>query len=343
MRKQPTSLDVAKLAGVSQTTVSFVLNNRTDKIISPETRERVIKAAIELKYRSNKLSNGILRGATKLIGVVIPSTADYYFGKVLSGISEQASSNGYQILLSVTSGYIGGSSEEESVTRLVEYRADGIICIAYDWDTDARQEWLDEVISKHIPVVIVDDSTNWQHCDSIVTDDFSGAQLAVEHLISLGHRRIAHFSGNLNQSTGRDRQAGYTNALNMAGILIDHSIIFNCDYLPDNAVKFSKQMLQMDNRPTAVFAAADLLAAPIITELAAHGLRFPQDLSIVGYSDSLIAEGMNLSSIAQSPDVIGRRACDQIFKRISDRSSPPELITLPVKLIKRGSTAKLTH
>lgn len=337
MRKQPTSIDVARLAGVSQTTVSFVLNNRSDKVISADTRARVLRAATELRYRSNKLSNGILRGKTKLIGVVVPSVADYYFAKLLTGISGYAHRNGYQILVTI----LGDYSESmclDMLTRLIEYRVDGIIGVANDWDSEERQAWLEEVIAKRIPVVIVDDSTPSGRTDCIITDDFLGAHLAVSHLIAKGCKRIAHLCGNEHQSTGRDRLAGYLQALRDAEFEIDESLIVCRSYNLQRAAEAADELLALPNRPDAVFAASDLIAVPLVGRMVAAGLRSPSDIAIVGYSNNAIAEPLGLTTIEQHPEEIGLRACAQLLKRSDDVDLPSELIKLPVQLIERATS-----
>jgi len=336
MSKQSTSTDVARRAGVSQTTVSFVLNDRHDKSISKETRDRVIEAARELRYRSNRLSEGILRGKSGLIGVVMPTYYDYYFGNLLSGLCDEIEKNNANILLMTVAD--APQSESESINRLMEYRVDGIVCVANDWGTQIREVWLDEVLTKGIPLVIVDDRGHEAFADCVVTDDLMGACSAVVHFTAQGHRRIAHIAGHIALSTAQDRKTGYLQALEMAGIDIDDSLIVDGDYSIKSAEKAAKTILSMDVLPTAVFAASDNLAIPLLKQMAAQGLRCPQDIAVIGYSDSNLAPFFDLSSVAQNSHHIGVTAARELLRRAADLSAPPAVHTMPTQLVVRHSS-----
>ena len=336
MSKQSTSTDVARLAGVSQTTVSFVLNNRHDKSISKETCDRVIEAARELRYRSNRLSEGILRGKSGLVGVVMPTYYDYYYGNLLSGICEEIEKNNANILLMQAGD--APQSESESINRLMEYRVDGIVCVANDWGSKVREVWLDEVLTKGIPLVIVDDRSHASRADCIVTDDVVGACTAVAHFAAQGHRRIAHIAGYIALSTAQDRKTGYLEALSLAGIHIDSNLIIDGDYSIESAERAAETVLSMNALPTAVFAASDILAMPLLKKMAQRGLRCPQDITVIGYSDTNLAPLMDLSSVAQNSREIGVTAARVLLKRAIDLSAPPSVHTLPTQLTIRQSS-----
>jgi LacI family transcriptional regulator len=224
--------------------------------------------------------------------------------------------------------------------RLIEYRVDGIICVAYDWKSATMMNWLDEVLAKDIPIAIVDDRTNAEKIDSIVTDDFNGSKAAVQHLIDQGHRRIAHVAGGYWQTAAQDRLDGYKSALDDAGIAFDDSIVLGKNFDPDLAIDVIDRMLSLPNSVTAAFAASDVLAATFIGGMAHCGLRCPQDIAVVGYGDTSVAHALSLTSVAQNPLNIGKRACDQILKRINDTTVQPTLITLPTEIVYRRSTER---
>ncbi len=335
--KQPTSIDVAKKAGVSQTTVSFVLNGRHDRSIPDATRKRVLQAARELRYRSNRLSHGILRGKTGLVGVLMPYINDSYFSDLLSGISSSIQTAGHQMLLTCAEAMDDSRAGSELVSRLLEYRVEGIIFVSRNWQLSAASILLDEMLAKKIPFVIVDDRSHADVADCVVSDDVAGAESAVSSLIAAGHRRIAHISGGSVLTTAIDRRAGYEKALQTASIEIDESLVAGNGYEWTDGEAAARELMSRNIRPTAVFAANDILAVEFIKALHSNGLACPKDISVIGYGDTILANGTDLTSVSQDPMNLGKAAVELLIERIEQPNLPPRLIVLPTHQVDRGS------
>ncbi|MDQ2800153.1 MAG: LacI family transcriptional regulator [Armatimonadota bacterium] len=333
-RKLNSSTDVARLAGVSQATVSYVLNASGGKSISEETRQRVFEAARQLGYRSNRLSHGVLRGRTGLIGVVIPRIDHSFYGGILQGIHAECAAQDYHVLL--TRAWDEQGQEPEQISRLIEYRVDGIVCIADNWGLPRLQHWLAEIVEKQIPCVNVDDYSQSALLDCIVTDDVAGAQMAVRHLIGLGHRRIAHLCVS-NSTTADDRWRGYELALTESGLPLRPEWIAGNTYDPAQAASAVRDLLDLPTPPTAVFAANDQLAEVVLLEAEQRHLRVPEDLAVVGYGDLDQAQGRHLTTVTQRPKGIGRAAVSRLRECIQDPDRTPERVTLPTELLIRRS------
>lgn len=335
-RKQPTSTDVAKRAGVSQTTVSFVLNKRADKYVAQETRDRVLTAAKELRYRSNKLSHGILRGKSGLVGVVLPLLSDTHFSRLLTGISDAISNAGLHLLLCHAENSL--SSVADSISNLMEYRVNAILSVADNWGSAVQENWLEEILVKRIPLVIIDDRIHSDVADSVISDDVAGAELAVNHLVSGGHRRIAHLSGGNILTTSIDRRIGYLAAVRAAGISEDDAVVIGEGYDIHLGNEAAQAILDHPRRPTAVFAANDKLALEFLRAMRLRGLECPRDIAVVGYGDTDIADALDLTSVSQDSEIIGKEAIRLLQERMLQPDSSPRLLIRPTRLIVRGSS-----
>jgi LacI family transcriptional regulator len=338
MKKHANSIDVARRAGVSQTTVSFVLNNRRDHAISPETRQRVLDAAKELRYRSNRLSHGIFRGRTGLIGVIIPPRPDDYYLKLLVGVSDECVRNGSRILLTYPSGSDSGTPDP--LQALIEFRVDGVVYIWEEDESSDRVAWLQELVEKEVPCVIVDDRSHADIVDCFVSDDIAESRAAVTGLLKACHRDLAHLSAGNSVSTAADRRQGYIDAMVAAGVEDVTATIRGQSYLPDQGARAAQEILKMIPRPTAIFAANDILAAEMLKAAQRVGLNCPEDFALIGYGNTSIAKALDLTSVDQNPEEIGRQAVKRLIERMADRSLPPITRTMKSRLIERNSTAK---
>jgi LacI family transcriptional regulator len=293
-------------------------------------------AAKELRYRSNRLSHGILRGKSGLVGVIIPLNSDTHFSRLLSGIAEASASSGLHPLLS----HAGDSftSVAESVHYLMEYRVDAIVCVADNWGSPIREGWLEEILVKRIPLVIVDDRSHTDVADCIVSDDVTGAETAVQHLLLGGHRRIAHLSGGSRLSTSVDRRTGYLGALGRAGVGTADALIVGEAYDSLAAREAAKVILDHPRPPTAVFAANDRLALEFMREMRQRGLECPRDIAVVGYADTDIADALDLTSVSQDSYSIGQEAIQLLEQRMRLEDAPPRLVVRPTQLVVRNSS-----
>jgi DNA-binding LacI/PurR family transcriptional regulator len=336
-KKRPNSIDVARLAEVSQATVSYVLSGRADKTISPETRARVERAAAELGYMPNRLADGILRGKTSTIGVLMPDFAHSFNSQLLQGIEETLAASGFRTLIAHNRN--NPEFERRQVRMLMEHRVDGIVAVTDEQTIDQMPDWIEHTRKVGVPVVVLDDRILEGKVDTIVSDDVLGARLAVSHLIEQGHRRIAYLGGGDRASSSRDRRLGYRDALAAYGIEHDPDLIVGTDYR--HADPDIVPLLARANPPTAVFAASDGLAGQTIVRLQDQGWRIPEDLAFVGYGDLQWAQYMRLSTVNQDPAELGLLAAKQILARIQGDESEPILQRLAPKLIVRRSSESL--
>lgn len=335
MQRKASSRDVAELAGVSRTTVSYVLNEREGTAIPKETRERVLAAAQELKYRSNRLANGILRGRTRLIGVVLPNLTHSFYAAIAQGIHEECDRHGYCVLLTHSRSDL--LVEGERVGMLMEYRVDGLICVSWQRHIENVVPWIEETRERGLPCVILDNLPDANSLGGVACDDIAGARAATEHLIRLGHRRVGHLKGADSTSTGPLRYQGYREALRAAGLRVDKQLIAGNSYEAHLGKEAMRELLSLPQPPTAVFASNDHLAMGALEALAERGLRAPEDMALIGFGNLTEARGIGLSSVDQNPLEIGRRAVQSVLARLDDATRPTEKIIVPTQLIVRRS------
>jgi DNA-binding LacI/PurR family transcriptional regulator len=311
--------DVARLAGVSRTTVSYVLNGRADTAIPEATRQRVLRAAAQLGYRPNGVARSLVSGKTQTIGVIVPVLNSSFSAGIVNGIQQICSRGSlpYRMLLA----YSHNDADEEvrQAQMLLEHRVDGLICVAGEHSVVGTTRWLVDAVKEGVPCVVVDDRVPGCAVDYVVSDDFNGARFAVEHLIGLGHRRIAHLSAGTDSSPARERLEGYRAALTAASIAVDERLIAGDSFDPGNAPRAMEYLLDLPEPPTAVFAANDFMAAA----------AFEADVSP--------AEYLRLTTVHQAPEELGRRATERLFERMENPELPPEGIVIPTHLVVRQS------
>jgi len=298
--------EVADLAGVSTATVSRALSGNGH--VSPATRERVKDAALQLGYVVSSSASSLATGRSKNVGVVIPFLNRWFYSSVLEGAEQALLGHGYDLTLYNLS---GGGDERRSVFEhfLLRKRVDAVIAISLELTADEVTRLLD----MNKPIVGVGGPLPGVRTLSI--DDVQVARLATEHLLSLGHRSIAHIGGNL--ASERDfhlptnRRVGYESALESVGIPIDPELFQAADFTLEGGYNAAKQLLgNPRKRPTAVFAASDEMAIGTILAARDMGLSVPDDVSVIGVDDHELAEFFGLTTVAQFPAEQGRRAVE---------------------------------
>ncbi len=283
-RSRPTSADVARLAGVSRTTVSFVLNGREDVRISPVTRERVVEAAKTLGYHANASASQLARGSSLTIGLVLRMDAsqivsDALLPELMRGLGDAARGADYQVLIESLPPTSGGYRR-----LLHSRRVDGLI-VSGPVVEDGE---LSRVFSDGFPVVVLGHAVN-ATAPSVDVDNVAGARAAVDHLIRSGHSRIAMITNApLTYISARERVAGYRLALENEGIEFDPTLVAEGAFLADTGHSAMTSLLQ-GRRFTAVFVASDAVALGAMGALRAAGLRVPADMSLVGFDDIPLA------------------------------------------------------
>jgi len=324
--------EVAESAGVSYATVSHVINNT--RLVSQETRERVLAAMDALNYRPNALARSLRQGKTHTIGLILPDSANPFFAEISRGIEDEAFKRGYSVFLCNTE--LDTQRELFYVDVLSNRQVDGIIFVAAGDQADS----LDFLIRRNMPVVLIDRDIPNVEVDAVLTDHQLGGFLATRHLLELGHKRIACIAGPSSITPSAERITGYRKALEEAGLAPDEDLILRGDYHSRSGMEITQVILRMDPRPTAIFALNDLMALGALRAAAEAGYSVPGDLAVVGYDDLEIARFTTppLTTIAQPKKEIGAQAIQLLVDRMSRKSRAPSRLVLPPELIVRRST-----
>jgi len=325
-QERPKIGDVARVAGVSTATVSRVLSN--PQMVSAETRRLVEEAVSQTGYRLNQAARNLRHRRTGGIVALVPNLSNPFFSQILSGIASVLAPAGYNLLVSDTRAE-GGNS----ILRYAEpSRADGLIVL----DGSLPSEGL----SRRMPVVLACEWIPGVAAPRVKIDNRHAATLAIDHLVALGHRRIAHVAGPPGNVLTIARQAGTELALAAHGL--PAPILFPGDFTLDSGRRAGEQWLALplNERPTAVFLASDEMACGFIGELQHRGVMVPRDVSIMGFDDIELVAHMTpaLSTIRQPREAIGRHAAQRLLDRIGGDDRAEDTV-LPVELVLRGSTA----
>jgi DNA-binding LacI/PurR family transcriptional regulator len=327
---QPTIHDVAERAGVSKSLVSLVMRGSTQ--VSPERREAVLRAADELSYRPNAVAQSLVRKRSYIIGVVLSDLHNPYFVDIVDGIEQEAIAAHYRALFNTGSRSAG--RESVAVETLLQLRTDGVILAGTVLRT---REIL--ATARTAPVVLVARPSRWGAVDSVTNDDRAGARLAVDHLIALGHRDIAHIDGG--QGAGAaSRRNGYADAMR-GGRLQARARVAPGTFTEEGGAAGVDHLLASGSAPTAIFVSNDLAAVGALHALERHGLEVPADVSLVGYDNtSLAAMGhVNLTTIDQPRREIGATAVRLLIERLDRERRRARHIVIQPHLVVRGTTA----
>jgi LacI family transcriptional regulator len=337
VRTSVTIRDVARVAKVHPGTVSRALNEQTRGLVNEDTAERVLRAAEELGYRPNPIARGLKTNRSYTIGVLIPDITNPLFPPILRGIEDRLDEAGYTSLIVNTE-----NDADRERTRLAAMRArqvDGFISATARLD----RRLLDELSAAGVPLVLVNRSLEDRSLPAVTVDDRAGIRLAVEHVASLGHRRIGHIAGPQNTSTGHRRYLGFQEAMRTAGLPApDGNIAFSEWFTEDEGARICAELLDRDGDLTALVAANDLLAIGCYDTLEARGIRCPQDISVVGFNDMPFVDHLRppLTTVRVPQREIGTVAADLLLERLANDSESPREILLEPTLVVRGSTAR---
>lgn len=325
--------DVAKLAGVSAMTVSRVINN--SGYISQEARERVERAIAELGYVPNALARYLRFKQTKTIALILTDITNPFFTTLARGVEDVARGQGFSVVLCNTDE--SEAEEIEYLNLLLQKQIDGVLLVPASGSSAS----LGLLQARAVPVVVLDRRVVGGSVDNVRGDSEQGAYLLVQHLLELGHTRIAVLSGPINVSTAADRVAGYSRAMRAAGFDADHDLIYFGEFSLDSGYRLGQQILMLDPRPTAIFAANNLIAFGASRAIRAAGLRIPDDLSLVTIDDLPVSMLIDpfLTAAAQPAYEIGRRATELLLDRLANEGpAAPQELVLPIELIIRRSS-----
>lgn len=329
--------EIARETGVSRATVSVVLNGCSSEVgIAEKTKHKILETAERMGYRRNEIARSVKTGKTNVIGVIGGFSGSYSMETIL-GIAGACTANNYFMKLLPVN---GPEDLGQVAKQCVEHRVAGVICRSVqEYALDKLRTELDEM---HIPIVLVDSSQHHDWCSRVVSDDFNGEKLAVDHLYELGHRKIAHFTSNLNSGFARMRYDGFCSAIRDHNLeLLDNPVVVDDLYeeRSEEVVARIERILRK-YRPTAVCCGSDPLAMKVMKIATEAGIRIPKELSIVGFAglDYTRWTIPAMTTVKQHFMEMGKTAAEILFSEIKDKT-PIREVKLPVELIKRQSTA----
>jgi LacI family transcriptional regulator len=329
--------EIADLADVSRSTVSRVLNNHPS--VRPSVRARVQQVIQEHRYTPRAAARSLASRRTNVVGLLIPRSAatifsDPFFPHVIQGITETCSNRGYFLLLSM----VTVEREQDFYERVLRGRhVDGLIMMSSDIDDPI----LPLLIRDESALVLVGRHPYLADVSSADVDNRDGAVQAIRHLVELGHRRIATITGPLYMAGAMDRRDGYKQALAEAAIPIRPELIVEGDYTQASGYATMRQLLDLSERPAAVFAASDVMAAGALRAIHEAGLRVPDDIALVSFDDLPLASILTppLTTVHQPLYELGAAAADLLLQRLDQPDDHrPTHVVLPTHLVVRQSS-----
>ncbi len=337
-KKRTTIHDIAKELNVTASTVSRALQDHPR--ISRETKEAVLNVARKLNYQHNSLAAALRKGKSNLIGVIVPTADRNFFGTIIRGIEEVVNKSGYRVIISQSNDLI--SKEKTNIDALLEAQVDGILA-SIAKETIEFDHYL-KIQKRGIPLILFDRVTDELNISTVVIDDFQGAYKAVQHLIDQGCRRIVHFTGQQNLSIYKERLKGYKQALLANRLPFDEKLVLYGDTQLESGEELCKKILAMPQLPDAIFSASDYTAIGALHCLKRHGIKIPEQIAIVGFSNEVFTTFVDpaLTTIDQHGSMMGQTAAKLFLEQIEDESlmMVPNKTVLDPELIIRKSSLK---
>lgn len=327
--------DVAKLAGVSRSTVSRVLNETNTSIpISDKTRDRILDAVRELGYQPNMLAQGLRSQKTNMIAVMTGDISNGFYHPIVRAIQDEAARHGYDVLIASTDHEY--DAEKRFCNVVLRRYVDGAVLIPFQL-TDAD---IDDLVQQNIPLVVLAGHINHPRVDQITEDDARAIVDAVTWLHDeRGHRHIGYIGAGTALPIGQRRQAAYETAIRQRNLPTDPTLITNGYFKIEGGSQAIQELLALPEPPTAVFAANDLMAIGALLQAQAMGYRVPEDIAIVGYDDQPEASLVRprLTTIAQNARKLGEQLARLLFDRINGYDGEPRLVRVQRELVIRES------
>lgn len=332
MARRVRMTDVAKAAAVSTMTVSRVLNGNPH--VTEETRRAVFAVVEKLRYQRNELARSLREQRTRQIGILVPNLFDPFFANCAHAVSLVAKQHHYSVVIATSNE--DPEDEFAEARRMVNRHVEGVVVIPA-----MRASGSSRLLSPefdNLPIVTLDRPLEGSRCDSLLVQNRRGGQLATEHLISLGHKRIVCVSLASHLYTMRTRQQGYREAMAAAGLKADVHTVTD---MPETSAAVIRMLVAGKRPPTALFCSNNLVTRHVLHALQQMNIYPPQKIALVGFDDFETAELLQpgITVIRQPVELLGRTAAEALFARLADGKgdSPPKRIVLPVELVVRGS------
>jgi len=330
--------DIAIRSGVSVATVSRVMNQ--SGYVKDETKDLVLKAFNELVNDDQLLVQSIANGKTNLIGVVVPDISNPFFGEVIKGISSIADQHSASLLVCNTEEQL-----DKEIKYLELFKTNNIKGLIITPKTDQgvyNSKYLYQLEGLGVPIVLLDRGINLSHFNSVFVNNTSGSFDAINALINEGHKNIAIISGPMSSKPGRERFYGYENALKNNNLPVNKDYIFFGDFKLQSGYEITKKILNLEHRPTAIFAANNMMAQGCIKALVENKLSIPKDMSFISFDDVDMFEIMNLniSTVSRPTELMGIVAAEMLFELVDhkqEKHTSIKEVLLETKLVLRGS------
>ncbi|MDO4429947.1 MAG: HTH-type transcriptional repressor PurR [Lonepinella koalarum] len=328
--------DVAKLAGVSTTTVSHVINDT--RHVAEETKKAVLSAIQQLNYSPSAVARSLKVNTTKSIGMVVTTSEAPYFAEIIHAVENYCYHQGYSLFLCNTQN--DPEKIKNHLEMLAQKRVDGVLVMCSEYRDNSRD--LLKSFS-YMPMVVMDWGPLNPDTDLILDNSFEGGYLAAKHLLENGHTEIAYLSADLSKTTARKRHEGFARALSEKGLEINPNWLFEGAFEPEDGYECMNKILAQEHRPTAVFCCNDVMALGAISAITDAGFNVPEDFSVVGY-DNIHASRFYappLTTIHQSKARLGERALKLLFERIENKTDKRETIEIHPELVVRKSVKNI--
>lgn len=336
--KAPTIYDVAKEAGVSIATVSNAINGKGK--ISKQRREQIFRIMERLQYQPSVIASALTGKKTFTLGLLIPDISNPFFAEIARAIEDQAHQQGYSVIICSTDN--NDERVERYITLLEQKSVDGIIIGTGIGNMDI----ITQLQSRSTPIAMIAREASSVAVDTVVADDFVGGMMAAQHLAQLGHRRLAVLSENLKVSSSRERIRGFKQGLADAGLAFEESDVVICEYKIDEGKRGASELLRRggEERPTAIFCCNDQLAIGALQAAKESGVRVPEELSIVGFDNTILATVTDppLTTVAQPMEQMGKLAFNLVIESLNNKDSVKQRIVLRPELVVRRSTSSST-
>ena len=325
-----TMKDIARLAQVSTSTVSHVING--SRFVSDEIREKVMRIVVELNYTPSYIARSLKVKATKTIGLLVTATNNPFFSEVMAGVEQYCQKNQYNLIIATT----GGDAKrlQQNLQTLIHKQVDGVLLMCGDSRFQADME-----LTVPLPLVVMDWWFTELNADKILENSEYGGYLATKSMVDVGHQKIGIITGNLRKSVAKNRLQGYKKALSEANIVLNPDWIVESHFDFEGGIVGAQKLLALSDRPTAIFCCSDTIAIGAYQAIQNQGLRIPQDISIMGYDDIELARYLfpSLSTISQPKAELGKLAVETLLQRIQEPNENYRTLVLEPTCILRES------
>ncbi|MBS1535642.1 MAG: LacI family DNA-binding transcriptional regulator [Bacteroidetes bacterium] len=339
--KNITLKEIAETLGISITTVSKALKDYPD--VSPKTRQAVLNLAHQLQYTPNSFAVNLRTRESKTIGLIIPEVVHHFFSSVINGIIAEAEKNGYLVIILQSNESL--ELEKKQVALLINKRVDGILMSLSNESND--DDHIKEILHKGIPLVQFDKISKLIHSSKVIINDQLAAMQAVQHLVNIGCKKIAHIRGPVNPQNAIDRFLGYKKALEKNSIPFNTNLVYTCERVSfEEGYAFAQQIKEEHPDVDGIFVITDLVAVGVLAYFNEHNIKVPQDVAVIGFSNWFMSQVITpkLSTVDQPSYEMGSEALklllEEMTARRDEKSFQPKTIELKTTIIERESTAR---